>query len=154
MKVSDKLSQNFSIREVMASEKARELAIDNTPPVTLLPRIMAAAIGMERIRDYLGNYPVRVHSWYRCEALNRAVGGAKESAHLQGHAVDFSVQKFGTPRQVALMLELMIRDFKIDQLILEPAWVHVSFADAPRFEKLTASLENNRLVYRKGILRA
>jgi|TARA_Y100000310_G_scaffold343106_2_gene449224 uncharacterized protein YcbK (DUF882 family) len=34
---------------------------------------------------------ITVNSGYRCEVHNREVGGVANSAHLQGHAVDFTV---------------------------------------------------------------
>ncbi|MBD2100837.1 D-Ala-D-Ala carboxypeptidase family metallohydrolase [Leptolyngbya sp. FACHB-261] len=47
---------------------------------------------LEEIRDYLGEKPVRVNSWYRDPANNKRVGGARDSRHLYGDAVDFTVQ--------------------------------------------------------------
>jgi hypothetical protein len=38
------------------------------------------------------NQPITVTSWYRDPATNRRVGGASQSRHLQGDAVDFIVQ--------------------------------------------------------------
>lgn len=53
-----------------------------------VPEVIAA---MEIIRALAGQ-PVRVHSWCRCKRHNAAVGGAKDSQHLEGIAVDWSVK--------------------------------------------------------------
>ena len=46
---------------------------------------------LEHLRRLLGNAPMIITSGYRCFAHNRAVGGAKNSLHMQGLAVDFKV---------------------------------------------------------------
>jgi uncharacterized protein YcbK (DUF882 family) len=53
--------------------------------------ILRIAKAMEDIRKRLGNRPITVNSWYRDPATNAAVGGASQSRHLLGDAVDFVV---------------------------------------------------------------
>lgn len=62
-----------------------------------------AARMMEEIRTLLGDQPVRVNSWFRCPAHNTRIGGASDSQHLHGRAVDFTVKNL-EPRQVAKRL--------------------------------------------------
>lgn len=149
--MSSLLTEHFSIREVMASSVARAHKIDNAPPEVLMPAIRRTAAGLERIRALLGGHQLMIQSWYRCEALNRIVGGAQDSQHCLGEAVDFVVPTFGRPRPTALILAPLARELGIDQLILEPSWIHVSFAGVARVECLTAALENGRMVYSRGI---
>lgn len=54
--------------------------------------VIETAKWLERIREHLGGRPVIVHSWYRCPEYNRKVGGAPNSQHLYGRAVDFTVR--------------------------------------------------------------
>ena len=123
------LTQHFSLAELTASNKARQLGIDNTPPPELVPRLVMVAEMLERIRSTL-NCPVLVTSGYRCERLNLSVGGATTSDHPQGHAADIVAPGFGTATQVAKVLAPLVSVLGIGQLILEGVrgkqWVHVS----------------------------
>lgn len=53
--------------------------------------IIRIARVMEEVRQILGNRSIQVNSWYRDPATNRRVGGASQSRHLTGDAVDFVV---------------------------------------------------------------
>ncbi len=54
--------------------------------------ILEAANFMEEVRDYFGNKPITVNSWYRDPVSNKKVGGEENSKHLEGIAVDFVVR--------------------------------------------------------------
>ena len=124
-----KLSQHFSLAELTASNKARQLGIDNTPPQELMPRLVRTAELLERIRSTLA-VPVLVTSGYRCPAVNIAVGGVSSSDHTQGHAADIVAPGYGTPYEVANALAPLVSVLGIGQLILEGVkgkqWVHIS----------------------------
>lgn len=53
--------------------------------------ILRIAKVMEDIRKRYGGKPIQINSWYRDPATNAAVGGASQSRHLSGDAVDFVV---------------------------------------------------------------
>jgi hypothetical protein len=78
---------------------------------------------------------ITVSSGYRCPALNKAVGGAKSSAHVSGHAVDFNCFSFGTPLEICRALAAS--DLKWDQMIEEGTWVHLSWDPRLRQQILT-----------------
>lgn len=124
-----KLSEHFTLVELVASNKATALRIDNAPAPELLPRLVLVAEMLERIRSTLG-VPITVTSGYRCQPLNRAVGGVTSSDHTQGHAADIIAPGYGTPYEIAKVLAPLVSVLGIGQLILEgiagKRWVHVS----------------------------
>lgn len=65
--------------------------------------IIHQAAYLDRVRKFLGDRPIAITSWYRPADVNRVVGGAENSTHLQGHGVDFKVQGI-PPLAVAQML--------------------------------------------------
>ena len=55
-------------------------------------RIVKLAKYMDEVRTFLGSRPIRVTSGYRDPVSNRYVGGARDSRHMYGDAVDFWVE--------------------------------------------------------------
>ena len=53
--------------------------------------IIKVATVLESVRGKLGSRPITITSGYRPPAVNAAVGGASQSRHLIGDAVDFAV---------------------------------------------------------------
>ncbi len=124
-----KLTEHFDLSELVASTKAKQLNIENTPPADIIPRLTIVAEMLERIRAAL-NVPITVTSGYRCAALNVAVGSRSTSDHPKGYAADFVAPAFGTPTEIARLLAPLVRVLGIGQIILEGVggkqWVHVS----------------------------
>lgn len=131
--MTEYLSNNFSLAEMTVTTHRD---IDNTPPPTLLDTLRDTAEHMEKVRALLGQ-PIHVNSGYRSPALNKAVGGASNSAHMTGHAVDFICPGFGTPLDVCRAVQAS--GIRFDQVIQEGTWVHLSFAPAMRGQVLTKS---------------
>lgn len=52
------------------------------------PRMTVLQRRLERLRDLLGDRPIRIVSGYRCPPHNDAVGGATRSRHTTGEAAD------------------------------------------------------------------
>lgn len=138
-----RLSENFTLRELVASDTARSQGIENRPEEQAVIYLARLAMVLEMIRAELGGRPVVVTSGYRSPVLNRAVGGSRTSAHLDGRAVDLVVPLFGPPAEVAARVAGM--GFVVfDQLILERfgrrEWVHLGMArigEVPRRQVLT-----------------
>jgi hypothetical protein len=91
---------------------------------------------LEQIRFLCGGHPVRINSGFRCPALNSAVGGVSDSAHLFGAAADIVIPDFGDVDKICNLLKGQLTELEIDQLINESdsrgdRWVHVGRAVPP-----------------------
>lgn len=129
------LSDHFSLDQLIQSETALELGIDNTPPPASVENLRRLADGLEQVQALLEN-PLSISSGYRCPALNIAVGGSPSSQHVWGLAADFTCEDFGTP--LAIAQAIGESDIEFDQCILEYGrWVHISFSTAARGRLLT-----------------
>lgn len=121
------LSPNFALEEFTTSQTASRRGIDNTPDAAILKNLKHLAEQLEVVRKALGNVPMNISSGYRSPALNKAVGGSKNSAHMSGLAVDFTAPRFGTVLQTAKAVAACGVDF--DQVIYEYGdWVHLGVA--------------------------
>ncbi|TAJ70712.1 MAG: DUF882 domain-containing protein [Phenylobacterium sp.] len=130
--MTTKLTAHFALEELVATQHR---AIDNRAPPGVVPTLRDTAARMEDVRRLLGNRVITVSSGYRSPALNRAVGGARTSAHLTGRAVDFNCFGFGTPKAVCRAVAASSLVF--DQLIEEGTWTHISFDPRMRRQVLT-----------------
>jgi zinc D-Ala-D-Ala carboxypeptidase len=136
------LTAHFSWAEAARSQTAAAKGIDNTIPPECLANVQLVADLMESVRALLGGHPLTINSWYRCPALNRAVGGSPKSAHMLGLAVDFEPI---TMTNDAAFQVIATSALEFDQLIHERTksgadWIHVALADhPPRRQVLAAS---------------
>ena len=110
-----KLTEHFSLEEMIKSQTGARKGIDNTPPPEVIESLKALCENvLEKIRIHFGR-PVTVNSGYRGPKLNKATGGAKSSQHMTGQAADIEIA--GISNKV---LFCWIRDnLNFDQLILE-----------------------------------
>lgn len=102
----------FSISELTHSTKAKELHIDNTPfSYSIIDNLTDLTENLlDSIREMWGE-PLIITSGYRSDALNKAVGGSKTSAHRFGLAVDV------VPKDMAKYDEFVafVKDFLKDK---------------------------------------
>jgi zinc D-Ala-D-Ala carboxypeptidase len=145
-----RLSAHFTLAELTASNTAARKGIPNVAPPEIVDTLILTADRMEKVRALLGDRPIRVLSGYRSPAVNKAVGGSANSAHMTGHAVDFTCDAFGTPAQVAAHLAKHLTAY--DQIIEEfGEWVHIGFGPGRRMQQLTARKLGGRTRYTPGI---
>ena len=158
-----KLSKNFSLWELTKSQTASRRGIKNSPTKEHLQNLITTANKiLQPVRDHYG-IPFTPSSGYRSPALNRAVGGSKDSQHSKGEAVDFEVPGISN-YDLATWIK---KNIEFDQLILEfytpggdpnSGWVHCSYREGSnRKELLTAYKVKTRwgkkTVYKPGLLR-
>ena len=129
------ITPHFTLDEMIVSQLAARDGFDNSPPPEARANLQLLCCALEQVRA-LFNAPVIVSSGYRSEQLNRAIGGAANSQHIQGLAADFTVIKLSPRETVRRISESAV---PVDQLILEFArWVHLSVTrDTPRRQVLT-----------------
>lgn len=136
------LSAHFSLEEAIASQTAARLGIDNDPPLDVVMNMKKAALQMELIRMELNSNAIHISSWYRCPALNKAVGSKPTSAHVTGWAVDFTCPTFGPPGKI--VTRILASKVAFDQIIHEfDSWVHISF-DGNRKQALVIDKNGTR----------
>ena len=144
MEDKGKISKHISYEEATYSSTANRLGIDNTPGREALKnmKLVAEAV-FEPLREHFGS-PIGVTSFYRCEALNRALKGSLRSSHIKGEAIDIDADIYGSLSNKDIF-EYIADNLEFDQLIWEfgtddnPAWVHVSYSkDNNRMQKLVA----------------
>ena len=141
-----KISKNFTLEEFIKSTTAKNKKIDNTPSDTEIFYINKLAEQLQRIRDRYGK-PIIISSGYRCDKLNRAVGGAKNSDHRFGAASDIHsledtyeankelwdvIMSMYTEGELAL--RQIIDEYKLD-------WIHISVNN--EFNKM----KNNEILH-------
>lgn len=118
----------FSIKEMTKSNTATAKGINNTPDQTVtdnLTKLIETVL--DPLREWYGK-PIIVNSGYRCEALNKAIGGAKSSQHMLGEAADITV---GSKEENEKLFDYIKDNLEFDQLINESdfSWVHVSYRE-------------------------
>jgi hypothetical protein len=147
-----KLSENLELSEVIRSESAKRLGVNNTPTKEHIENLKALAENIfQPIRDHFG-VPIRISSGYRSAALNSKIGGAKKSDHLVGRAID--IDQDGTSITNAQVFDFIKNNLKFSQLIWEfgtdknPDWVHVSYDPKNlKCQILKAIKQNGKTVY-------
>jgi hypothetical protein len=138
---------HFTMEELYASATAKAKGINNKPNVQqMINLVYLAAYVLEPLRVAM-NEPITIGSGFRCEALNRAVGGVKNSQHLKGQAVDLCID--GDMKKGKKWFDYIRKNLPFDQLIWEhnakgSYWVHVSFV-FPDFGKNRKQVIENLL---------
>lgn len=121
---------NFELREFLESDTAKARGIDNTPSFSDVLHIMELCeVLLQPLRDAWGS-PINVTSGYRCEKLNKAVGGVSSSAHLIGYAVDLQPGN-GRFEDFVKFVRAWVAKYQIkfDQILIESQgcvkWLHI-----------------------------
>ena len=68
--------------------------------------------------------PIIINSGFRCEAVNRKVGGVRSSQHLIGQAADIRPKD---PSQFTTLVDFLKNWEYTDQLLTGSNWLHISW---------------------------
>ncbi|MDF1674016.1 MAG: D-Ala-D-Ala carboxypeptidase family metallohydrolase [Vicingaceae bacterium] len=147
-----KISKHISYKEATHSNTATRRGIKNLPSDKHIVAMKSLAKNVfEPVRVHFDK-PIRVNSFFRSVALNKAIGGSSTSQHCKGEAIDLDATKGFTNKQIYnyikdnLEFDQLIWEFGTDK---EPDWVHVSYrADGKnRKQQLRASRKGGKSVY-------
>ena len=140
-----KLSENFSLQELLKSQTALRKGIDNKPtdPSVITNLQVLCEKVLQPVRDHFAR-PVVINSGYRCPKLNKAIGSSSKSQHTKGEAADIEIPGLSNKE----LAEYIEDNLPFDQLILEfyngvdpnSGWVHVSYVGDSDNRKQTLTI--------------
>ena len=117
----------FTIAELYASDTAKKYNIDNTPDATIISHLQQLINFLNPLREAWGS-AIKVTSGYRCEKLNKFVGGSKTSSHMIGYGVDL-IPTNGRMDEFKKFIVDYMKNKMFDQCIVEKSgkteWVHI-----------------------------
>lgn len=120
------ISEHITLNEAIKSPTALRLGIINIPDATAMSNMRTiAAKCFEPLRKWYGK-PININSFFRCKELNVAIGGALNSQHMKGEAIDMSA---GNKIENKKIFDWCKENLIFDQLINEYdyTWIHISF---------------------------
>ena len=136
------MGKYFSIAELTKSSTAIKKKINNTPTKEVENNLNQLIDNiLDPLREAWGQ-PIIVGSGYRCEALNKAVGGAAHSQHKLGQAADIHTKSDSAEDNKKLFELIKQLKLPFDQLINEYNynWIHVSYSPRNRRQILNIIL--------------
>jgi zinc D-Ala-D-Ala carboxypeptidase len=148
------ISKHISDKEGIYSITAIRRGIDNIPDEEQRVNMELIALKVfEPLREWVGG-PIRVNSFFRCEELNKAIGGSSKSQHCKGQAIDIDDTRCNKTN--AEMFQWIKKNLCFDQMIWEfgnddnPNWIHISYVceSENRNRCLLAYKKNKRTKYK------
>ena len=145
------LSRNFSLQELIKSDTAIRLDINNNPNSGQIEKLKALCENiLQPVRDHFGR--VKVTSGFRSPALCQKINSSPNSQHARAEAADFEVVGVDNCE----LADWIHRELEWDQLILEfytpgepnSGWIHCSITEGmPRKQFLHAYREEGKTKY-------
>ena len=126
-----RLSQNFTLAEMIKSQTAERKGINNNPNEDNIENLQRLCEHiLQPVREHYGKV-VSVSSGFRSPELCVAIGSSVNSQHASGQAADFEIYGIAN----AELAKYIIDTLDFDQLILEfhnpeepnSGWIHCSY---------------------------
>ena len=120
------ISKHITIEEATQSPTALRMGIKNVPNAEELEAMKYVAENLfEPIREWY-NAPIKINSFFRCVALNKAVKGSLTSGHVLGNSIDISGGNKIENKKIFDFIKTSGLEF--DQIINEYdyTWIHIS----------------------------
>ena len=121
-------SEFFTLAELTKSDTAARHKIDNTPPAAIIKNLQ---YGVDMVLDPLRRlygHPIKINSCYRCEKLNKQVGGVSNSWHLKGNAADIHI---ASAAEAKILFDNLQKLPSVDTVLFEHSktaqWLHVQW---------------------------
>lgn len=144
----EKIGKYITYDDLVRSDMAKRLGIINAPDDAQLAALEALISTIyDKVVDYF-NKKIGFNSAFRNEVLNKAIGGAKNSQHQSGEAIDIDADIYGhvTNTQIFTFIK---NNLEFDQLIAEGldsrgnvAWVHVSYSKTKNRRQVLVMLKD------------
>ena len=152
------LSRNFTLQELIKSDTAVRLGVDNNPNANQIEKLKLLCENiLQPVRDHFG--PVTVTSGFRSPDLCLKIGSSITSQHTKAEACDFECPE----KDNAEVADWIYKNLDFDQMILEfyvqgepnSGWVHCSYvAEKGRKQFLRAFKEDGKTKYKPIIGKA
>lgn len=142
----------FTIEELCYSDTAKKYKIDNTPTDEIIENLTEFIENiLNPLREAWGS-AIKVNSGYRCEKLNKKVGGSKTSSHKYGLAVDLKPVNDLIDEFFEFVKNYFIEnDIPFDQIIDEHSgdkhWVHIGYKNSKGEQRKQIKLYDNGTYY-------
>lgn len=121
-------SDYFTLAELTRSETAAKHKIDNTPTSEVVENLQ---YGVDMVLDPLRrlyNHQIIINSGFRCEKLNKLVGGVPSSWHQKGNAADIHISSEEEAKKIFDKLKQLP---SVDTVLFEHSksaqWIHVQW---------------------------
>lgn len=143
------LSQNITLDDFIKSQTAtrNNIKAQFDPPANVVQsaKLLCENV-IEKIKILIPD--VSISSGYRCEELNKLIGGSSTSQHCKGEAVDLVCKS-----NLEIAKAVLSAKIPFDQMILEggtidkPDWIHISYSTKNRGQILRADFIKGKAIY-------
>lgn len=121
-------SEFFTLSELISSATAKRNNISNIPDASIIENLQYGCDKvLDPLRRRLGK-AIIITSGYRCQQLNKLVGGVSNSWHTQGNAADIHIE---SEEDAKCIFDILKKLPSVDTALFEHSktskWLHVQW---------------------------